>query len=106
MLQVNADTAIHAWKHVLRLPIGIIGCQQYARFMGRFVSWALPSPTVVVTPKPYPGCVRFSEDIMCDVYKYEIDVAAGVVVSHGPATAMEGALAMELPTVRPRRQDP
>ena len=35
----------------------------------------------------------------CDACKYEIDVEAGVVVSHGPAAPMEGALAMELPTV-------
>ena len=45
------------------------------------------------------GPIRFSSDIFCDPYKYEIDVEAGVVVSHGPAAPMEGALPMELPTV-------
>lgn len=44
------------------------------------------------------GC-RFSSDILTDAYKYEIDVEQGVVVSHGPAASMEGALPMELPTV-------
>lgn len=36
---------------------------------------------------------------MCDAYKYEIDVEAGEVVSHGLAAPAQGALAMELPTV-------
>ncbi|CBN76892.1 carotenoid oxygenase [Ectocarpus siliculosus] len=42
---------------------------------------------------------RFSEDVLCDAYKYEIDMEAGEVVSHGPAASMQGALAMELPTM-------
>lgn len=61
----------------------------------------LPGPPAdVVTPQtPSRGRVRFSEDVLCDTYKYEIDVEAGEVVSHGPAASMQGALAMELPTV-------
>ncbi|CAM9866859.1 unnamed protein product, partial [Hapterophycus canaliculatus] len=46
--------------------------------------------------------VRFSDDIGCDAYKYEIDVDQGRVVTHGPAAPMEGALPMELATIDAR----
>lgn len=60
----------------------------------------LGPPADVATPQtPFRGRLRFSEDVLCDAYKYEIDVEAGEVVSHGPAAPMQGALAMELPTV-------
>ena len=36
---------------------------------------------------------------MCDQYKYEIDVAAGKVLSHGLAAPVDGSLPMELPSV-------
>eukprot|EP00903_Cladosiphon_okamuranus_P015610 g14414.t1 len=45
---------------------------------------------------------RLSPDILTDPYKYEIDVEQGVVVSHGPAAPMQGALAMELPSMDTR----
>eukprot|EP00904_Undaria_pinnatifida_P007140 jgi/Undpi1/3556/HiC_scaffold_16.g06928.m1 len=45
---------------------------------------------------------RFSDDTLCDQYKYEIDVTAGKVLSHGLAAPVEGSLPMELPGIDPR----
>lgn len=72
-----------------------------------FLLTRFPSdPSARLVPGPFFSpfrlilrCYRFSADITCDAYKYEIDVEQGVVVSHGPAAPTEGALGMELPTV-------
>ncbi|CAN0163261.1 unnamed protein product [Ascophyllum nodosum] len=46
--------------------------------------------------------IRFTDDNMCDTFKYEIDMKTGALLSHGPAAPVEGALPMEQPTIDPR----